>query len=390
MRIPKAVQTLLLLLTSVVVVLVGSELVVRLFIPQRLVVGSRYLYEVSPTLGYTLAKNYGGVWDTVEYSTRIQTNSRGLRDHEVGKKGGKTLRILGLGDSFTFGAGVKLEDSYLKVLERALQRPPLGQSEVEVINAGVSGYGPEHHLQFLKENMSSLEPDVVTIGFYVGNDVDDRIAKNFYLEDGWLYQQRKRHGIKSLVLYPVNNVLERHSHAFVFVRTRLDTLLWRVGLRPYYVPEVFRQEYDDHMVQSWDFTSRTLQDLAALAAQHGAKLLVVIIPTDFQVYPDVWKRYSEIYDLSPESIDLSKPQTLLREFGDRFGVQVLDLLPAFKKESARKSLFFPIDGHWNEDGHRLAGEQIFEFLSTTGWVDHRSGETAGRSAGVRSRSGEPI
>lgn len=364
--VKRAFQYLLVLSLGVFVGLVAFELLVRLLVPQRLVVGARYLYEESPTLGFALSKNYEGTWSTVEYSTSIRTNSMGLRDREFGEKQDGTFRILGLGDSFTFSAGVSLEQTYLKVLEQSLQ--DLSTRKVEVVNAGVSGYGPEHYLQYLKETIETLKPDLVTVGFYVGNDVEDRILSDYYVKSGWLYRRSDGFSVKQSVLYPINNFLEQHSHAFVFTRTRLDHLLWRVGLRPYYFPEVFRRNYSPAMTESWVLTERGLRELANLAEEHHARVAIIAIPTNFQVYEEIWNQFIEVYDIDEASVDLSKPQALLTDIGVRHRIPVLDLVLKFREVGQTSQLYFPIDGHWNREGHRLAGEETARFLAVQGLV----------------------
>jgi hypothetical protein len=55
------------------------------------------------------------------HSFPVKTNSYGLRDHEFPMTpDAETFRILCLGDSLTFGAGVRLEDTYPKQLESLL------------------------------------------------------------------------------------------------------------------------------------------------------------------------------------------------------------------------------------------------------------------------------
>lgn len=71
-------------------------------------------YEPSDGLGHKLAADFDGFGPL---NVRVKTNSQGYRDDEHrDEKGQGRLRILGLGDSFTFGWGVKVEESYLKQL----------------------------------------------------------------------------------------------------------------------------------------------------------------------------------------------------------------------------------------------------------------------------------
>jgi len=50
---------------------------------------------------------------------------------------------------------------------------------------------------------------------------------------------------------------------------------------------------------------------------------------------------------------------------DELDISYLDLLPIFRAADG-SSLFFPIDRHWNEQGHELAGEALVEWLESRG------------------------
>src|SRR5262245_12490964 len=72
----------------------------------------------------------------------VRTNSFGLRSPEVAiPKPPGTVRILLLGDSFTFGFKAVESDVFARRIEDRLRRQP-GLSLAEVVNAGVLSYCP--------------------------------------------------------------------------------------------------------------------------------------------------------------------------------------------------------------------------------------------------------
>jgi hypothetical protein len=84
----------------------------------------------SATKGYELTPDHANI------------NSHGLRDEEFSlAKPADRFRILALGDSFTYGHGVRSEETYVKQLEAMLNHK-LGNRGIryEVLNAGVPGY----------------------------------------------------------------------------------------------------------------------------------------------------------------------------------------------------------------------------------------------------------
>ena len=124
----------------------------------------------SPLLGWVLPPNSRSY--TID--APVSVNSHGLRDDEFSlEKPAGEIRVLALGDSFTFAQGVRFEDLYVQQLERKL-RERYSPHPVQVINAGVAGYNTRHELIYLLAEGLRFEPDLVTVGFYwndlIGNE----------------------------------------------------------------------------------------------------------------------------------------------------------------------------------------------------------------------------
>ena len=117
-----------------------------------------------------------------------------------------------------------------------------------------------------------------------------------------------------------------------------------------------------NVVNGWEFTKPTLKNIACISKQHDVKVAIIIIPTRYQVHQDIWKEFLDVYEIDPETVDLTKPQRILREFGEKNDIEVIDLLPKFKEIGEEKRLYFKIDGHWNKEGNQLAAEEIDKFL----------------------------
>jgi lysophospholipase L1-like esterase len=98
------------------------------------------------------------VWEVV-------LNSEGFRDAEFpSTKDPSTLRILCLGDSWTFGANVGQDDSYPARLEKLLHERYPGRP-FEVLNLGVLGYASYNGLKMMQTRARELEPDLVVLAF---------------------------------------------------------------------------------------------------------------------------------------------------------------------------------------------------------------------------------
>jgi lysophospholipase L1-like esterase len=83
-------------------------------------------------------------------------------------------RVLFLGDSYTEGSGSSKECNYPDVAERVLGTR-LGR-DVEVMNAGVSGYGPKEALTLFRElKRMGYDFDAVVYNVFVENDFTDNL-----------------------------------------------------------------------------------------------------------------------------------------------------------------------------------------------------------------------
>ena len=117
-----------------------------------------------------ISSNREAVYETPEYKFTVNTNSKGFRgkDYSVDKPE-NSLRILAIGDSFTYGWGVDIEYTWPFLLEKKLS----GQykdKRVEVINLGVGGAVPSEYSEIAEEYILLYKPDFVIVGFVEGND----------------------------------------------------------------------------------------------------------------------------------------------------------------------------------------------------------------------------
>lgn len=90
----------------------------------------------------------------------LNSNSKGVRgiqEYDYQKEPGK-LRILSLGDSYTFGFGVDDDETFSAYLQDMIPGS-------EVINMGVSGFGHDQMLLTYRNEGVKYNPDIVLIGY---------------------------------------------------------------------------------------------------------------------------------------------------------------------------------------------------------------------------------
>ena len=76
------------------------------------------------------------------------------------------MRVLAVGDSFTFGYGVEGNEAWPAVLEALLQARYQTPEEVRVINGGVSGYSLRQVRISTQELTDQVRPRLVILGLY--------------------------------------------------------------------------------------------------------------------------------------------------------------------------------------------------------------------------------
>jgi lysophospholipase L1-like esterase len=95
----------------------------------------------------------------------VSFNSAGFRDDEFpATKSPDTIRIIALGDSWTFGHNVDIDQSYPRRLN-ALLRADFPHKKIEVLNLGMLAYTSHQGLKLLQRKALALQPDIVLIGY---------------------------------------------------------------------------------------------------------------------------------------------------------------------------------------------------------------------------------
>jgi hypothetical protein len=92
------------------------------------------------TSGLIFHPHSTATYRTREFTFTASINALGFRDREFDQDRSAACRVLAIGDSFTFGWGVSLEESWPEVLEAALKQSGVS---VEVANLGFPGGKPD-------------------------------------------------------------------------------------------------------------------------------------------------------------------------------------------------------------------------------------------------------
>lgn len=285
---------------------------------------------VTRTLG---GVQYGGWGDPASIrivSGQFQLNSQGLRDHEIPiEKPAGALRILCLGDSFTWGQMVALDETYAKCIERDLRASMPGR-EVTVINSGRLGWNTADEYEWFVRGGVQYEPDVVVVGFCLNDAEEDHYAL--------------------ARLLPEN--IERKfawSYFYFFLKYRVHLLKVKLGLTPGYTEYILSLYEQDSF--AWKKAKRALRMIADAARERGARVLVAVFPivSDWETYP-----FTPVHEE-------------VMTFCESRGIPAIDVLDAFRIsplpwEALRVG---PADRHPSAAGHRIIANEIGSAIEPT-------------------------
>ncbi|MCA1620929.1 MAG: hypothetical protein LC795_16805 [Acidobacteria bacterium] len=130
---------------------------------------------------------------------------------------------------------------------------------------------------------------------------------------------------------------------------------------------VYVEPPDEGWRGAWRLMERLLVEMRREVEARGARFVVATGSNPIQVYPDPAARAAFLARLGPGA-DLLYPDRRFAEFGRREGLTVFGLAPELQAHADRERVFLHGwagdlgNGHWNEQGHRLAGELLTQKL----------------------------
>ncbi len=286
----------------------------------------------------------------------FRINSRGFKDIEfpVRKQPGM-YRIIGIGDSYTYGA-VPYDFCYMTLLRKRVQR---SEGACEVLNLGVPAAGPVDYLSILVNEGLSLEPDMVLVNIFSGDDFNN--------------------GGRRFKLYSF-------SKAATFVNGLLAN--WRMpegrifGSGEYRDTAPLRSE-ESYMQYLSDIESRSfykhnlklkeevrgavsyLEEIKRICGLKRIALAVVICPTELQWNPVFQKKLIQKLNKTSDDFDFRLSNRIVAQELNRLGIRYLDLSDFFSRayQKERRSFNKTNDPHWNLYGNRTGAELVGPWLA---------------------------
>jgi len=284
------------------------------------------------------------------YAGLYSYNSDGLRDDEVEVPAPSgELRILALGDSFTFGQGVASEDCFPVQLERELQEScgsggSGGSGRIRVINAGKAAANTDWEFRYLESRGARYEPDLVLIQFYA-NDVE---AREYAIDPAGGETQRTW-------MSPINRLFSR-SYILFFLRDHFDRAVEAVRRRFFSdVPPDYLWTLVERARRNDLGWRRCLESFERFAHWSRARRVPIVV----SLWPHPGERHEGVAELHAR----------LGEHLKRLGLPAVDLTGVIDRIDPARQIAHAFDHHPGPEYHRAAARRIAAFLRDQGLLD---------------------
>ncbi|MEK6855098.1 MAG: SGNH/GDSL hydrolase family protein [Nanoarchaeota archaeon] len=259
----------------------------------------------------------------------VNLNNDNMRDRNfnINKPEG-VVRIAVIGDSFTFGSGIKdVDKTYSKLIESRLNE--ISDKKYEVLNFGLPGKNTKAEIEILEESALKYNPDVIILG-YVLNDfvnVDEKVAYSSYIT----------------VVPFFGFWLRNFFYSYAFVELKINKILESLNFK---VSETQKILLEFESERNKDYNKNLFRELSEIAKKEDIEVVVVMFPSmsQFDSYP-FFLIHEFVSDNSEEN-----------------NFYFIDLFDFYKNYPEDSIIVSEYDKHPNEFAHEIAAEIILETL----------------------------
>ncbi|MDA3886284.1 MAG: SGNH/GDSL hydrolase family protein [Candidatus Delongbacteria bacterium] len=287
-------------------------------------------------------------WGDLEYT--IKTNSLGFKDEAMRKIPLKSEkeRILIIGDSFTEGLGYDYETTFCGLLQNKLG------DKLEIFNAGVTSYSPKLYYLKIKYLLEmGLKFDHMIVMLDISDIQDESIYESFQPKKDQStfrkidvklsnYSFSYHHIFRNLLKKIASN--QNNKSKFSDAETFLETSIEDRG----------KWTYDKKVFEEWgkdglELATKNLLNLSDLCKENSIDMTLAVYPWPEQI---------------TQNDSLSIQSTYWNEFCITNKIDFLDLFPYFfqteNADDVVRKYFIAGDDHWNDQGHLLIAEKLYE------------------------------
>ncbi|MBI4833071.1 MAG: hypothetical protein HY801_16250 [Candidatus Lindowbacteria bacterium] len=336
-----------------------------------------------------------------EFQFNARINNLGFRGRDFSIEKSTRYRIVALGDSFTYGWGVNIEDTWLEILQKSLRA---SGKDVEMANLGKGGGSPIQYADIAEKAIPLLKPDLVIVAVLQGDDLAQiRLAAERRRQNSSAQSQGTRAEgfagtLKAIVATAYPNLSDLLRGALPPGADEVS-LTWRdqaEGIRNS-LPEDEMKRFNDidaepknmflagklnpaliSYAMKWPYWLRrpldlldpenqeAIQELSdyllrikAVTEECGGRVFVISVPVGAYVSEaQVKSRERMGFDDDKNSLKTTAMDEATHLAAVKAGIDFFEVTQIFRRESLRRDLYYEFDGHFTPEANRFFAERI--------------------------------
>lgn len=316
-----------------------------------------------PTRGYAFRPSFTDHWRNEDFDIEVRLNERGLRDGPLAEIAEGDPRLLALGDSYTFGIGVRADERWPGQLEQRLATDLGATRRPQVLDAGIPGYSARQIRELAEELIPLIHPQVVVFGMYA--DSYWRVENPYRLFDQTLITTDRldamalgRDGELLITAFPPGGLrtldlwFKQHFHLGAHLLALANGgRHWPERPPRAHSPEAIAHDYAPVLDE--------IGRMDRLARDAGARLVVLAI--NAQEADGSFTPEQALYN------DVLRDDCAARQ------IPFVDPLPDLVAGAAGRRLYrFAHDTHWTVAAHAIAARRVEETILKEGLLSTRS------------------
>ena len=313
----------------------------------------------------------------------ISISDQGLRGEEIKEKRRDEFRIVLAGDSFTFGWGVDDKNTLDRYLNEYIKNAYPGKN-IQVINAGVAGYGPWQSYLFILERVLIYKPDIILFQTLVANDIADSLLKvwrfprvfdratsldkaSFKVRNQWQYRLEKWLSGNSVTYSHLAKIIANDRPLISILSPTVFAPREHAHTVPYpdegfAVLEIDRKEWYETLEEGWHLFLEDLIAIRELCVVNNIDVFFYNIPYPTQsrhfIYPELFEG----------DYEMDKAENLLYAFFDKQNWPYIFVRDCLRSYDGDEDIVFPADGHLTPWGNYLLAGCLFDYLVKNGHI----------------------
>ena len=272
---------------------------------------------------------------------------------------------MAVGDSFTVGGGLPLEEAWPSQLESSINTAGVSPDHLRVVNGGVAGYSLAQIRMFTEELAQRLKPKVIVAGVYSSRywRIDDpyvffhglamrksETERIEVVDGGMIYTPFKTSWLKSVDYFCADHFYFG-AHLLRAARAAAEKAARYVRPDP---SQLTRSDAEKQLKSLLG----EIEKMRQLCVSSDIQLVVMLVNEQDEdgSFKSVEKQYNEVVE------------TFCRDSG----IKVVNPLPVFEELAHGKPIFRQTnDHHWSSQAHKIAATELLKVLTEEGSTSNK-------------------